>query len=131
MAAALSAIHQAHGPTGRLVFTWTTDALGDATTGALAVALYGHVEKIVAVTNAAGNTADLTLVGDDGADLLGGLGANITGGSVVNHDPIYLGAAGHYIAAHTLSLNFTVDDGEDTKTGTAYVYYTGRVIDQR
>lgn len=132
MAATLVSISQVHGTIAVLKYTWTTDASGDATTGALTVFASGKVSRLVAVVaGVGGNTADATLLDHNGFDCLGGKGADMSD-DATNDDPVVMGSTSLPVPIRANTLTFTIAQGGNAKSGTAYVYIEdAMMIDNR
>lgn len=105
----------------RVRFTWTSSS-GGAADGATANYYAGEVIRVVQVPDSGGtqpsDAYDLTLLDDDGGDVLFGLGTNISNGAASQKHGVKDGLGA--VAGSKLALHVT--NAGDTKGGQTIVY---------
>jgi len=108
-------------PVALITWSFTTDGDGDASEESATV--NGQINRIV--TNPASGDDkpsanwDLTILDEDGVDILGGSGADRDAGGAAVSEQAAPSVAGLGVQS---TLTFTVENGGDTKKGTVMVY---------
>lgn len=123
MAAAITLTEQTTGTVKKIVWEWTSNASGDVTdapSGETTVYAYsGKVEALVTDpdgTSAPTDDYDITILDEDGYDVLAGAGANR---DTANTETVLASSLG--IVANS-KLTLTVANAGDTKAGIVTLY---------
>jgi hypothetical protein len=118
-AGTVTVTEEAYSAVRKVKFAWTSDGAG-AADGATTGDFSGKIEALVTVPNGGGTQPtdlyDLTVVDDDGTDVLSGAGANRSNAST----QVVLSASLGIVANDRLTLHVT--NAGAAKGGTVYVY---------
>jgi hypothetical protein len=103
-------------------YSFTTDALGDASEQTDAT-IVGQIQKVVTIPDAVDTPTagwDLTVLDENGVDVLGGTGGDRDVDGTIATEVIQPYAESHFNS----KLTFVVANGGATKKGVVRVYYT-------
>lgn len=128
MAASITITYdEARGPVKRVKLDWTSHTDGTVS-GIATKALNGQLQRVVFVSDSGGTQPtdlyDVTLLDEDGADVLGGVGANVDRTAVKNFAPICeTGTNGEVLAPLICgTLTLTIANAGDSKGGEVILY---------
>jgi len=122
MAGTVTITEETHGSLKKIAWAWTCDASGNVngTGGQTAGAYNGALERLVTVPAAAGSAPtdnyDITILDEDGVDVLLGAGADRDTANTEQVQRTSLGV----VANDKLTLN--IANAGNAKSGTVYLY---------